>query len=333
MAAVPPPTPRIEEFEVLLETGSVTIGDLYHVVSGMNSSDEDTRKIYAKYYPNLLSAFENKWGTSYFYAISVEHSTALILTEKSYLFHLESTTDLATLAFLHQCDTLKIEAYRHLTSDELFSCMSMICELISHLFNSIKKVAERDSTEENHYKMIEYLYTQLEKVNEYFIKGAQRVALHAYYMGMIKGILLIGAISIIFGVSLLLLTDQVTMVISIFGSLLVGGLGAIISVMTRMSSGNFSLDYNAGIQQNKRLGEFRPIIGSAMGVILFFLMMSGLLPFDVPQDATTQIYYVLSIAFSAGFTERWAQGFLPGINEEGKTNTKNGNQSDSENDN
>jgi hypothetical protein len=89
-------------------------------------------------------------------------------------------------------------------------------------------------------------------------------------------------------------------------------MGAIISVFSRMSSSKFSLDYKAGIPQNKRLGVFRPIIGSTMGVVIYFLLMSGLTPFNIPTDGATRIYYVLSIAFTAGFTERWATGLLPG---------------------
>ena len=86
--------------------------------------------------------------------------------------------------------------------------------------------------------------------------------------------------------------------------------------MTRMSSGEkLPIDHEAGPEQNKRLGQFRPVIGATMGLILYFLMMGDLLPLEVPDTSPTQLYFVLSIAFSAGFTERWAKDMLPGVKE------------------
>jgi hypothetical protein len=125
------------------------------------------------------------------------------------------------------------------------------------------------------------------------------------------------------------LYDSVSLpVITAFsGSLVAGGIGAIISVMQRMKTKQFNPDYEAGPGHNSRLGLNRPIIGAVFGVVLYLLMMSGLLPLDIPEDASKHLYYILIISFTAGFTERWAQGMLPvgtnGLSEEDQIGSQN----------
>lgn len=135
---------------------------------------------------------------------------------------------------------------------------------------------------------------------------------------MFWGLCFVTALNMLICAILYILKVPTSYITFIFGSLISGGIGAIISVMTRMSSGEkLQIDYEAGPEQNRRLGAFRPMIGATMGLVLYFLMMSGLLPINVPDNSSTQLFFMLSIAFSAGFTERWAKDMLPGVKEGG----------------
>jgi hypothetical protein len=306
----------IPEYDTIIESKSATISDIFSIEGRITYFDEEHNKdeliLSTLYYQKILEAFENKWGKILFSFIQVEHGLALILTEKNHLFHIEETSHLPTAHFLNLCDKLTTEAMILLKDDELQYILDLISGLISHLFSSLIRMNKQEITHDEHQAVIDYLITEYDKIRDIFQKSAQRVALLEYYEGMSRGIVFVLIISIIFGSILYLFNSSVTLVITILGSLVTGGIGAIISVMTRMSSGTFSLDYSAGFKQNNRLGVFRPIIGATMGIVIYFLLMSGLLPFDIKVNGSTLIYYVLCVAFSAGFTERWVQELLPG---------------------
>jgi hypothetical protein len=93
----------------------------------------------------------------------------------------------------------------------------------------------------------------------------------------------------------------------------------VISVMQRMTAGNFALDYKAGPISLMLVGSFRPIIGAILAVVIYVLLNTNLVPINVPKrDAVSgdwsqwlpQVYLFSFVAFLAGFSERWAQDML-----------------------
>src|SRR4029450_7075318 len=84
-----------------------------------------------------------------------------------------------------------------------------------------------------------------------------------------------------------------------------GGLGAIVSVLMRMSSNRFGVDYEVGRATIRRLGSFRPFIGAVFGMALYFLFQSELLRTTLPDDQSTAFFFFGILAFLAGFNERW----------------------------
>ena len=95
-----------------------------------------------------------------------------------------------------------------------------------------------------------------------------------------------------------------------FVSYAAGGIGAIVSVMFRMSdSDKFELDYEVGRPTVRRLGSFRPFVGAVFGVAMYFLIASGLPQVELPADEQAFFYYG-TVAFLAGFFERRTSGDL-----------------------
>ena len=89
-----------------------------------------------------------------------------------------------------------------------------------------------------------------------------------------------------------------------------GALGAIVSVMMRMSGrGDFAIDHELGRTGVLMVGAWRPLIGTVSGIIVYFLVQTPMLPLD--QDSLTVPFYVV-IAFLAGFSERWTRVVLSG---------------------
>jgi hypothetical protein len=84
-----------------------------------------------------------------------------------------------------------------------------------------------------------------------------------------------------------------------------GGLGAFVSVLMRMSSNKFRVDYEVGRSTIRRLGSFRPFIGAVFGIALYFLIQSGILQIRLPESQSSAFFVFAVLAFLAGFNERW----------------------------
>ncbi len=89
-----------------------------------------------------------------------------------------------------------------------------------------------------------------------------------------------------------------------------GGIGAVVSVMQRVSSENLELHHEAGKSELVLLGAIRPLLGAAIAVALYSLLAGGILDFAMPSGATDEIYYFAGIGFLSGFSERFAQDML-----------------------
>lgn len=88
-----------------------------------------------------------------------------------------------------------------------------------------------------------------------------------------------------------------------------GGVGAMVSVLQRMSSGKLVLDVDAGRDLIEAFGAVRPFIGGIFGIALMAVLLGGLVPaIEVPDDG--ELAFFAAIGFLAGFNERWAQDML-----------------------
>ncbi|MFG1645073.1 hypothetical protein ACGFMK_32725 [Amycolatopsis sp. NPDC049252] len=87
-----------------------------------------------------------------------------------------------------------------------------------------------------------------------------------------------------------------------------GGIGAIVSVMVRITNRR---KVQVGIDQGRFVtvlsGAFRSIIGAVFGAVLFVLVAGGLIPIATPGAADQVSLFFAGLAFLAGFSERWAQ--------------------------
>ncbi len=297
------------EYDLAIKQNSATIDYIFDCVQLMKSEDEESARGAIEYYPKLVKAFENKWGNiRKYYGNSI---SACATTEKGYLFHTETKADLETLELLHKFDKLSIESRRLLGTRDRMCCLDLQYELLTHLLGSMENLESGNKTKEEHIELVHYLTKEFEEVKKQFLEGAQRNAVLEYYVGMFQGLFFILAIALIFKIYSFFNPSfsQILNYISI--SFTSGGIGAIISVIQRMSTGQLNLDKEADPSHNNRLGLFRTIIGSVMGVLIYFLIMSELIPFSIPSESEIRFFYISSLSFSAGFTERWVQDMLP----------------------
>jgi hypothetical protein len=98
-------------------------------------------------------------------------------------------------------------------------------------------------------------------------------------------------------------------------ALVAGALGAVVSVIQRINSGVFELEYDVGGPYTFFLGGLRPMLGGVFAMAITFAISGGLvhLPVDPQAHTDSRRFALLVLAFLAGFSERWAQDTLTAI--------------------
>ena len=143
---------------------------------------------------------------------------------------------------------------------------------------------------------------KLNYIEEYLRKAALRKTFRYYLLGLPFGAALL-ALPIFAVVRLLPLANQPKLLISI--CIIGGGLGAITSVMIRITRGQkLEVDIDQGRGVTFVAGMFRPLVGATFGVALYVLVVGGLLPLSPDPQAA---HFFGGLSFLAGFSERWAQ--------------------------
>jgi hypothetical protein len=133
---------------------------------------------------------------------------------------------------------------------------------------------------------------------------AKHQAQLSFIVGMLVGVAAFGLLG--YGLWKWAPTPQVIERPIFFTSYVAGCIGAVFSVLLRMSRGGFTGPRNMGWHP-LLLGLFRPLVGAVSGVTLYFLVRSQMLPVKVTGEALAT-YYV--IGFLGGFSERFIQGAL-----------------------
>lgn len=90
-----------------------------------------------------------------------------------------------------------------------------------------------------------------------------------------------------------------------------GVLGAVTSVVQRMSNGSLLLDFSARRGQLLQLGALRPVIGAVLGIVVQFALVSGFVAAGPRDGAGTAAFaFFALVGFTAGFSERFATDML-----------------------
>lgn len=237
---------------------------------------------------------------------------------------------------LIDCDHLAVESRRLLDGSDLDACHLMLYSIIKRILCLIdfhsrmerKKTADTtiDSSsptkkEENSYqentnidKILELVSQQVKIVKRYHQRAAQLRAQSFYFSGMLLGIIFLLALMGLY----LLLPPMQGFEQQIFFSLIIcGGLGAVVSIMSRMSARSLVLDFEAGKSIILRVGIFRPILGAIFALVVYAILQSGLLAINIlntsagePNSTNSILFFYYVAGFLAGFSERWVPDII-----------------------
>jgi hypothetical protein len=244
--------------------------------------------------------------------------SAVALTERkrlgglrppSFGFHRE--TDWATknapdvATELHRCDELAVRANAILTGVRQRICLELVISCATHLLSLVDRRAGTED-EAQAAAALERERAAIDKVESYYCQAANGQAQLVYFAGIATVFLVIA------GIAAAWLSISWAAPVA---ALAAGAAGAVVSVMQRINSGKFELEYDVGGPYAFFLGGLRPLIGGAFAMAITFAFDGGLLHLPVAKGESIdhRRLALLVLAFLAGFSERWAQDTLTSI--------------------
>ena len=213
------------------------------------------------------------------------------------------------VGLLHDCDDLALQAGEILRGAPRRIALRSAFELESELLAFIERTRGRPSKEE----IAEFVADARDRVaaaRADYDNAADKIARMVYVTGMVTGVALLPPIAALAGVGIRIfgaLDLHSPGVQAFYACMTAGALGAVVSVLSRMSSpAKFGLDPAVGRRSVFFLGLLRPFVGSIFGLALYFLLQSSLLQTSTNNKFAT---YVV-IAFIGGFSERFTKVML-----------------------
>jgi hypothetical protein len=158
-----------------------------------------------------------------------------------------------------------------------------------------------------------HLSTLVDRIDQYSRREAQVVYIKGMFLSSLYILALVAVyVLVIFSLSA---THHWTLETQVFWHLIAiaaasGAVGAVVSVMLRVSNHPLSIDYNAGRGLIRLAGCFRPIVGAIFGLVFYVLVNAGLLLLAAPHEIRSRAFFFAAICFAAGFSERRAQDVI-----------------------
>ncbi|HKU58214.1 MAG TPA: hypothetical protein VJP39_01305, partial [Gaiellaceae bacterium] len=208
---------------------------------------------------------------------------------------------------LHACDLLAIRVGEILRGTSERIAMRWLYAVQEHVLGYIERTPAHDTKKQEH-ELITEQKRELARIEDYYLRAGAKAGRIVYVTGMLTGATVIALTCAILAIVLThpahTWNHNVQVLLLCAGA---GAVGALVSVLSRMSSGKndkFSVDFEVGRPLLRRLGIYKPLVGSVFGLALYFLLVSGILMTQAPSEKNG-IYFYTVIAFLAGFSERF----------------------------
>lgn len=214
--------------------------------------------------------------------------------------------DLESNRLLARCLDLHYRALEFLSSKHRRVCMRRIFRVVVWMFGTLDQRAyERDDDIKLTEIEIKNLDRELDEAEAYWSGHAQRRAQVRYVPGMMLGLALVAAVlAMVVGLTGAAASDVPVVALG------AGALGAVVSVLLRLTKGSLALERESGTLLLIWLGSVRPWIGAVFGILVWVLIEGNLLQLQlVTAGDQTELTYA-GLAFLAGFSERVAQTVL-----------------------
>jgi hypothetical protein len=168
--------------------------------------------------------------------------------------------------------------------------------------NARPRSDDSDPGSERYRGTIAQAHERLERAMRLLDEAGQRTATARYGRGMLLGTLLVAVVAGVMAGLLELADEDVVYALP----LVAGALGAVVSVLQRMTAPNFRMDLESG--HLVAFGAVRPFVGGVFGLLVLGLLEAELI--NLTPDGGSQVALYGVLAFAAGFNERFAQDAL-----------------------
>jgi len=210
---------------------------------------------------------------------------------------------------LFDCENLSIRISEVLRYTSESVGLKRIMAVASHVLGVIDR-AQGKVDDEQATEIAAVEDRELREIRDYYRRAGVRIGLTVYTQGMVIGLLLMTFLVALVVVPLVLWGsvkwDRPLQGVVV--SAAAGAIGAIVSVLQRMASekSKFAVHYDLGKRTLYMLGSNRPVLGVVFGVFTYFVLASEVLG-TKPPVGTNELYYYGSLAFVAGFSERFTR--------------------------
>lgn len=274
-------------------------------------------------YRNTRAAFEARHGdiVSEYWSITEPSAVALtrkrapkllrVLVDDTRRFHRATdwvTRDSPPIAeLLFACETLSIKVTEVLRYTSESVAIRRIVAVASELLGHIDRAGGKPDAG-GAQQVVDRQRAELAEIDTYYREAGVRIGRMVYTQGMLIGLFILAALAT---VAILLFTWLDVLpwerpLQTLLVAYALGSVGALVSVLQRMSGEKFRVHYDLGKRNLYMLGSYRPVLGAVFGVFTYFVLASGLLQTNPPDESTSFFYYG-ALAFVAGFSERFAR--------------------------
>ena len=237
---------------------------------------------------------------------------------------------------LQQGDVLAIKIGENLRGGTEQVAMRWLVGVMEHIVGFIERTSG-EVTPQECTELAESQRAELKRIEEFYLRAGGQAGRIVYFTGMLLGMLIVGVFAAVIAAVVWLFGafdgssgDELG---TIFLCAASGAFGSLVSVMSRLrEGGNFHLDFEVGRPLVRRLGVFRPAVGTIFGILTYGLLESGLLlvnPDDTDFAGKPAAYFAVA-AFIAGFSERWVHVIIGGAEKTIAPSSDNSNESDKE---
>ena len=271
-----------------------------------------------KRYREFEERFEAKHGAivSQYWCTNEASGIALTIKRRPLLLadtvRLHWATDWSTkekpklMRLLYDCETLGVRVQEVLRDTSRRLAMQSLFNVISFLLGFAE--TERATNDRVVAEIDKTTREQLARIETYYRKAASRSGQIVYVGGMLLGMVP----PLVFSLAAWIVLHHhhksaVGIGLLCFSA---GAVGALMSVMSRMSAGTVRVDWEFGKDTLRTLGALRPFVGATFGLMTYLALKSGVIGLHLNGKGDS--YYYIVFAFAAGFSERLAQDMLLG---------------------
>lgn len=213
---------------------------------------------------------------------------------------------------LHKIDNLAVRADEVLRGTGEQIAMQLLLAAASHVLSYVDCEEGPPQSKSAIRGVVARSNEELRQIQRHYHRAASNASRIVYAGGMLRGTFYLALATVAAGLALWAagtFPEHAETNWTLLACVAAGGLGAGLSVLLRMARSGFTQDYEVGRKATRQLAMARPFVGAVFAVAIFLLLKSGLISLGSLTDGSsdTTYFFYASVAFLAGFSERWAR--------------------------